>query len=111
MRPTAHHRLADLRHKLGVTQKLMARLLGITERTVADLERGRELSDAIARRTTELERLQRALAKVVRPQAIGNWLTRPSDAFDGDAPADLVAAGKVDLLWQMVFNLRSGISS
>jgi DNA-binding XRE family transcriptional regulator len=108
---TTANRVADLRQKLSVTQKVMARLLGVTERTVADLERGRELSEAMARRVTELERLQRALAKVVRPHAIGNWLSRPNHAFDGDAPADLVASGKVDLLWQMIFTLRSGVAS
>lgn len=50
------------------------------------------------RRVTELDRLQRELSKVVRSQAIGHWLTEPNDAFDGDAPADLIAKGKVDLL-------------
>jgi hypothetical protein len=58
-----------------------------------------------------LDRLQRDLSKVVRSQAIGQWLTEPNDAFDGDAPADLIAKGKVDLLWRMIFELRSGVSS
>jgi hypothetical protein len=48
---------------------------------------------------------------VVRSQAIGHWLTEPNDAFDGDAPADLIAKGKVDLLWRIIFELRSGVSS
>ena len=60
---------------------------------------------------TELDRLQRGPGKVVRSQAIGRWLTKPNKAFDGDAPADLIAKGKVDLLWQMIFELRSGGSS
>ena len=79
-----------MRHKLGVTQKVLARILGVTERTIIDLEAGRALSEGIGRRVTELDRLQRDLGKVVRSQAIGHWLTEPNDAFDGDTPADLM---------------------
>jgi hypothetical protein len=89
----------------------MARILGVTERTVIDLERGRPLSAGIGPRVTELDRLQPELGEVVRSQAIGRWLTEPNDAFDGDASADLIAKGKVDLLWRMIFELRSGVSS
>jgi len=104
-------RIETLRQKLDVTQKVMARILGVTERTIVDLEAGRPLSDGISRRVTELDRLQRELSKVVRSRAIGHWLTEPNEAFDGDAPADLIAKGKVDLLWRMIFELRSGVSS
>ena len=105
------NRVVALRQKLGVTQRVMARILGVTERTVIDLEAGRALSEGIGRRVTELDRLQRELSKVVRRQAIGRWLTEPNDAFEGDAPGDLIARGKVDLLWRMIFELRSGVSS
>ena len=105
------NRIEAVRRKLDVTQKVMARILGVTERTIIDLEGGRALSEGISRRVTELDRLQRELAKVVRSQAIGHWLTDTNDAFDGDAPADLIAKGKVDLLWRMIFELRSGVSS
>jgi len=105
------NRVETLRRKLGVTQKIMARILGVTERTIIDLEGGRPLSEGMARRVTELDRLQRDLGKAVRRSAIGHWLTEPNNAFDGDAPADLIAKGKVDLLWRMIFELRSGVSN
>jgi DNA-binding XRE family transcriptional regulator len=105
------NRVETLRQKLDVTQKVMARILGVTERTIIDLEGGRPLSEGIGRRVTELARLTHDLSKVVRPRAIGRWLTEPNEAFDGDAPADLIAGGKVDLLWRMIFELRSGASS
>ena len=105
------NRIEALREKLDVTQKVMARILGVTERTIIDLEAGRPLSEGIGRRVTELGRLQKQLSKVVQPRAIGRWLLEPNDAFDGDAPADLIAKGKVDLLWKMIFELRSGVSS
>lgn len=105
------NRVEVLRQKLGVTQKIMARILGVTERTVIDLEAGRPLSEGIGRRVTEVDRLQRELSKVVRSREMGRWLTQPNDAFDGDAPAELIAKGKVDLLWRMILELRSGVSS
>jgi DNA-binding XRE family transcriptional regulator len=105
------NRIEPLRQKLAVTQRVFARILGVTERTIIDLEAGRPLSEGISRRVTELDRLQRALNKVVKSPAIGRWLTEPNEAFDGDAPADLIANGKVDLLWQMIFELRSGVIS
>jgi DNA-binding XRE family transcriptional regulator len=108
---TTTNRVETLRQKLGITQKIMARILGVTERTIIDLESGRQLSEGIGRRVTELDRLQRQLSKVVRQQTIGRWLIEPNDVFDGDAPADLIAKGKVDLLWQMIFQLRSGVAS
>jgi DNA-binding XRE family transcriptional regulator len=105
------NRIEAVRRKLDVTQKVMARILGVTERTIIDLEGGRALSEGIARRVTELDRLQRELSKIVRPKSIGRWLTEPNRAFNGDTPADLIAKGKVDLLWQMIFELRSGVSN
>jgi DNA-binding XRE family transcriptional regulator len=42
-----------LREKLGVTQRAMATLLGVTERTLNTLEAGGELSPAAQRRVTE----------------------------------------------------------
>ena len=42
---------------------------------------------------------------------IGTWLGEPNEAFDGDAPADLIAKTKIDRIWRMIFELRSGVSS
>jgi DNA-binding XRE family transcriptional regulator len=105
------NRVEQLRSRFAVTQKVMARLLGVTERTLIGLEGGRELSESVERRVTELERLYRQLSKVVKPATIGRWITRANEAFDGDVPADLIAKGKMDLLWQMIFELRSGVAS
>jgi DNA-binding XRE family transcriptional regulator len=111
MAVAAVNRVESFRRKLDVTQKVFARVLGVTERTVVDLESGRDLSEGIGRRLTELQRLHRELSKVVKPHAIGKWLSEPNDAFDDEIPADLIAKGKIDLLWQMIFELRSGVSS
>jgi len=105
------NRASQLRQRLDVTQKTMARLLGVTERTVIELEGGKRISEGVQRRLTEIDRLRRQLDRVVQAGTIGAWLAEPNDAFDGDAPADLIANGKVDLLWKMVFMLQSGVPS
>ena len=103
--------VAALREKLGVTQRVMATLLGVTERTLNTLEAGGELSPAVQRWLTEITRLYAELATVVKPAAIGKWLIKPNDAFDGHSAADLITGGKIDRLWKMIFMLRSGVSS
>jgi DNA-binding XRE family transcriptional regulator len=103
--------IAALREKLGVTQRVMATLLGVTERTLITLEGGAELSPAVQRRVTEIGRLYADLSTLVKPAVIGKWLIKPNDAFDGHAPVDLIAAGKIDRLWKMIVMLRSGVSS
>jgi len=103
--------VAALREKLGVTQRVMATLLGVTERTLISLEGDGDLSPAVQRRVTEIGRLYAELATVVKPAAIGKWLAKPNDAFDGHSAVDLIAAGKIDRLWKMIFMLRSGVPS
>jgi DNA-binding XRE family transcriptional regulator len=105
------HGVAALRDKLGVTQRVMATLLGVTERTLISLEGGGDLSPAVQRRITEIARLYAELATVVKPAAIGKWLIKPNDAFDGHSAVDLIAGGKIDRLWKMIFVLRSGVAS
>lgn len=111
MRVAERTAIQSLRRKLGLTQKVMSRLIGVTERTLIDLEGGREPSETVRRRTTELQRLTRELLQVMRSEPLAAWLTRPNTAFDGDIPADLIAQGKVDLVWKMIFELRSGVAS
>jgi len=94
-----------------VTQKIMARILGVTERTIIDLEGGRELSEGIGRRVTELDRLQHELGKVVRSKAIGHWLTNRTMPLMAMLPLISSPRAKSIFLWRMIFELRSGVSS
>jgi len=110
--PTPLTRIGKLRSQFGVTQKVMARLLGLSERHLIDLETGRrDPSAATQRDITQLQRLLKRLGTVVKPAALGPWMTRPNDAFDGETPAALVESGKLDLLYDMIYDLRSGTGS
>src|SRR5262245_37263792 len=94
--------VARLRSALGLTRKLFSRLSGYSERALAEWEAGRPLSDASRQRMTELDRLQRGLARIMNEEFIGVWLQAPNDAFDGLKPIEVVERGETDRLWRMI---------
>src|SRR3954470_12241893 len=67
----------NLREKLGVNRKLFSRVVGFSERAIADWEADKPLSDASLQRMREITRLQQALATVMREDFIGEWLNTP----------------------------------
>ena len=56
----------------------------------------------------ETQRLLKALAEVVRKDAIAPWLDTPNDAFGGLNPVELLERGESDRLWRMIYFLGSG---
>jgi hypothetical protein len=104
--------VAELRCRFGLNREKFSRLSGFSIRGLANWEAGVQKPGEQARlRLTELERLQQALARVVSPSAIGDWLDTPNPAFDGLKPLEVIERGQVDRLWQMVFLLESGTPS
>src|SRR5579862_9551123 len=76
----------DLRLQLQLSQAVFARLLSISVRSLATLERGTLHTEVVARRLTELRRLTKSLAEVMKSETIGTWLQSPNEAFDGLKP-------------------------
>ncbi len=108
--PSSHGgTMLELRSRLGLSRDVFARLLPISTRSLATLESGKEPSDAVRRRMTELRRIVDALEEVIVPEAIGEWMITPNDAFDGLKPLEVMERGEVDRIWQMIFVLRSGM--
>ena len=56
------------------------------------------------------EQLFTALEEVVESSAINAWLTTPNEAFDGLKPLDVIERGEIDRIWQMIYQLRSGVA-
>ncbi len=101
----------DLRNRLNLTQPDFARMLGISIRSVAQLESGEAPKPPADRRLTEIERLTNALAEVIREESIGAWLKTSNEAFGGSKPLEVVERGESDRLWEMIYFLRSGVPS
>lgn len=101
--------LRAIRGALGLKQEGAARMLGISLRNLSAIETGaKNATGDDQRRITELARLQRALATVVRAEAIPGWLERPNPAFGGLKPIEVVERGRIDEIWRMIHHLQSG---
>lgn len=100
--------VAALRRTLGLTRKLFSRLTGYSERALAKWEGQEALAAASRQRMREIQRLQQALASVMKPEFVGTWLQTPNDAFGGLKPIEVVERGEVDRLWWMIHELESG---
>ena len=52
-----------------------------------------------------------ALAEIMPPEHIAEWLDTPNNAFDKLKPLEVIERGEIDRIWRMVFLLRSGVPS
>jgi DNA-binding transcriptional regulator YiaG len=101
--------VAKLRRDLGLTRKTFSRLTGYSERAIAGWESGKGVSESSRQRLAEVERLRKALSRIMRPTAIPGWLGAPNKAFAGLKPLEVIERGEIDRLWKMIFYLESGV--
>ncbi len=99
----------QLRERFGVSRKIFSRVVGFSERAIADWESEKPLSEACLQRMREMARLQEALAGVMKEDFIGVWLNAPNDAFDRLKPIEIIERGEVDRIWRMIYQLESGM--
>ena len=100
--------LAHVRQQLGVTRSKFSRMTGLSERTLASVESGKQIGEAGLRRLREIDRLRERLARVMKPEFIPQWLETPNDAFGGLKPIEVLERGEIDRIWTMLFHLESG---
>jgi transcriptional regulator with XRE-family HTH domain len=103
--------IPTLRQEFDLTRKALARMTGLSERTLATWEAGAPVSEPAARAITAVERLLRALAEVAHKSAISGWLATPNEAFDGLKPVEVLERGQADRIWRMIYFLGSGTAS
>ena len=61
--------------------------------------------------TKEMMRLCEALAAIIKPQYIGEWLKTPSELFDGLSALEVIERGEIDRVWRMVYHIQAGAQS
>jgi transcriptional regulator with XRE-family HTH domain len=98
-----------LRQKLGISRRIFSRVVGFSERAVAAWESDKPLGGAGLQRIREIQRLQEALSRVMKPQFVGIWLETPNDAFGGLKPLEVIERGEVDRIWRMIYELEAGL--
>jgi DNA-binding transcriptional regulator YiaG len=100
-----------LREEYGLTRKTLARMTGLSERTLATWEGGARVNEAGLRALNSVKRLLEALAEVMRKEAIADWLEKPNEGFGGLKPLEVIERGEADRLWRMMYFLGSGTVS
>ncbi|MEM7258004.1 MAG: hypothetical protein AAF404_11515, partial [Pseudomonadota bacterium] len=99
----------ELRDRLAMPRQMFCRVVNVSERTIADAESGKAAAEKLKRPYNEVYRLHEALSEVVEAESLGLWFQTPNDAFDGLKPLELIERGEIDRLWNMVFQLRTGM--
>jgi DNA-binding XRE family transcriptional regulator len=97
-----------LRHRHGMSQELLARLLDVSLRTVSGIESGTVAPTRIARNLAQVGRLSQALSEAMAPAYVGHWLQEPNEMLNGLKPVEAIERGLVDLVWQVIEGLRTG---
>jgi transcriptional regulator with XRE-family HTH domain len=100
-----------VRNRLGVSQEELARITGYSVRAVAGWEAGKKLSGAARQKVMETERLRAALAEIVPPAELGEWMRTPNLAFEGQTPIQVIERGEADRIWRMIIQIDSGVAS
>jgi transcriptional regulator with XRE-family HTH domain len=99
----------ELRDRLKMRREDFSRLVDVSVRAIAKVERDQTDVAKLRRPYAELGRLYTALSEVVDKKAIGRWFGTPNQAFGGMKPIEVIEHGEIDRLWDMVYRLRSGI--
>jgi DNA-binding XRE family transcriptional regulator len=98
-----------LRERLNMTRELFGRVVNVSPRAIATVEREQADVAKLERPYAEVARLYEALGEVVDEKAIGPWFVTPNASFGGLKPIEIIERGEIDRLWDMVYRLRSGM--
>ncbi len=102
-------KLMKWRQEKGISREIFANMAHFSVRKLATYEKSEKLPEKVIRPVTETMRLIKALQELCGDTGeLKVWLNSVNPAFDGKRPLDVIAAGRSDLLWEMVHQLRQG---
>jgi DNA-binding transcriptional regulator YiaG len=92
----------------NLSNEAVSRVTGASPRTVSYWNAGVAPQRSSAQKLREVTRLFDALSDIIKAKAIGPWLQRPNDAFEGSTPLQVMERGENDRLWRMIWQIREG---
>jgi DNA-binding transcriptional regulator YiaG len=98
----------DITDRFGVRRETLSRMTGFSPRAVAEWASGKEPSAPAKKVFVETDRLLDALARLMEPKEVGNWLKEPNPAFEGSTPMQVIERGQMDRIWRMLYYAESG---
>lgn len=99
----------QLRQHFDLARPIFARLMGCSERALANWEAGRTIPEIYQSRLNELKKLYEELSEVAEAEKIGAWFIAPNEEFGGLKPIELIERGEMFRIWRMIFFLKSGM--
>ena len=86
--------LSRLRQDMGLGRADFARLVGLSDRSVANWEAGSELKESSLRTIIEIGRLYAKLRQsFASADQLATWLKTPNKAFGGSQPLQVIERG------------------
>ena len=107
-KPVVGNELRALRHRFGMSQTLLSRLLDMSLRTLSGAEAAGAVPQHMQRSVTQVVRLCDALGEAMQSAFVARWLDQPNEMLGNLKPVEAIERGQVDLVWQVVEGLRSG---
>lgn len=98
----------QLAERFSIPQDTLSRMSGFSLRAVAEWANGKAPSAPAKKIFTEMDRLLDALARLMQPKEVGQWLKQPSQALDGSTPVQVIERGQTDRIWRMLYYAESG---
>lgn len=92
----------------NLSNEAVSRVTGASPRTVSYWNAGVAPQRSSTQKIREVTRLFDALSDIIKAKAIGPWLQRPNDAFEGSTPLQVMERGENDRLWRMIWQIREG---
>jgi hypothetical protein len=103
-------KLESIERKGAMRSVDVANLLGTRPETVSRWNNGKAFPRSDAERTLlQLEYLVELLSEIYLPEEARMWFYSPQKLLKGEAPAELVRAGKIQELIAAVDQLRDGV--
>src|SRR5436190_18596254 len=107
----AKARVMEVRNSLGLSQGEFARVTGYSVRSVAGWESGQQLSASARQKLAETYRLRAALAEIIPPKELREWMRTPNPAFEGQTPIQVIERGETDRVWRMIHQIDANVAS
>jgi|GEM_PF-599969 len=94
--------------RFHVVRPDITRMTGYSLRSVDKWAAGEKIAAAPKRRLHEAARLLNALAQIMEPSSVGEWLKESNEAFEGSTPLQVIERGDTDRIWRMIYLIETG---
>ena len=91
--------IKDLVHavlQFGLTQKVLAEMMGTTDRTVRNWQTTSAIRPHYEERLRELQEIILLLKETLTPRGVGQWFRAKSRLLNGRRPLEVLAEGHVE---------------